>query len=73
MDKCPHCGNEEFYRKGMGKGMVFVNERFDGEQPFDNSQMYTEIDYTLGKTRWCNNCGKKLKDATPQRKDPETE
>lgn len=68
LDKCPYCGCEEYYSRGYAKGKVRVTRRFDGELQGDstifsipdNSQMYDELEIRLGKTRWCNDCDRKL-------------
>lgn len=64
MDKCPYCGNDEFYRKGKPTGYVIMNERFDGVTA-ENDHMFDYVNFNLGKTRWCNNCNRKLPSVKP--------
>lgn len=53
---CPHCGNEEFYTTNWMQGSCNYNQRFDGSEPTDNSQMYDGLTVSEGKRAYCNNC-----------------
>lgn len=56
LKQCPFCGNEEFYTNNFMKGTCAYNQRFDGEEASDNSQMYDGLDVYYGKRAYCNNC-----------------
>jgi predicted RNA-binding Zn-ribbon protein involved in translation (DUF1610 family) len=70
--ECPKCGNDEYYQKGKASGLVVVNSKFSPEDDdlVDNCEMYTDVDYVLGKTKWCNNCGTKIKEEVIRYKCP---
>lgn len=57
---CPFCGNEEFYTTNWMQGSCDFNQRFDGEEPSDNSQMYDGLTVYSGKRAYCNACFKYL-------------
>ena len=56
LKECPFCGNEEFYTNNFMQGTCAYNQRFDGEEPHDNSCMYDGLTVTFGKRAYCNNC-----------------
>lgn len=58
--KCPFCGNDEFYTNDRFKGSSAYNQRFDGKEAYDNSQMYDGLDHIQGAKAYCNNCFKYL-------------
>ena len=53
---CPFCGNAEFYTLNYMYGSCNYNQRFDGEEPADNSQMYDGLVVKEGAKAYCNNC-----------------
>lgn len=69
MTNCPKCGNDQIYRKARVTGFVKVTERFsevgddriNAELSVDNSGMYENVNYKLGDTCYCDNCGKRFK------------
>ena len=54
--KCPFCGNEEFYTNDRFLGSSSYNQRFDGKEAYDNSQMYDGLSHQQGVKAYCNNC-----------------
>lgn len=56
LECCPFCGNEEFYTTNYMFGSCDYNQRFDGEEPLDNSQMYDGLRVDSGKRAYCNAC-----------------
>ena len=54
--KCPFCNNEEFYTNDHFTGSSSYNQRFDGEEADDNSQMYDGLFHHQGEKAYCNNC-----------------
>jgi hypothetical protein len=60
MDKCPHCGSDEYYVKQSFHGTCNYYTRFDGEES-DNSEMHSNTVYKYtSKYAWCSKCHKKL-------------
>jgi len=67
---CPHCGHDEFYKRGRISGIVIIHERFDGKLEYsdkflnqhyvDNSSMYDLTKIKMQTARFCSNCQKKL-------------
>lgn len=61
---CPFCGNEEYYLMYHAEGPSFCNFRFDGKEPRDNTEMYSSLSYSGGKSAYCNVCNKYLGNVT---------
>lgn len=59
MDKCPHCGSEEYYVVCHMKGQANYYYRFDGKSA-NNSELHTHLDYKCNKTMFCSDCDRKL-------------
>ncbi len=59
MDKCPHCGFEEYYKKVTIRGKSSFSYRFDGGEA-ENGDLHQTIEYKEGKTMFCVGCDKKL-------------
>jgi hypothetical protein len=59
LDKCPYCGNDEFYRNGTVSGKYQANYKFDGSVG-DNTELHTGVRYHEHKTCYCANCNRKL-------------
>ena len=56
LQECPFCGHEEFYTYDYYKGTSTFFQRFDGEEPNDNSQMYDGLQHIQGSRAYCANC-----------------
>ena len=53
---CPFCGHTEFYTNDYYTGTSRYYQRFDGEQAYDNSQMYDGLMHRSGARAYCGNC-----------------
>lgn len=56
LEKCPFCGYEEFYTNDYLTGTSAYYQRFDGEEAFDNSQMYDGFIHHQGASAYCGRC-----------------
>ncbi|EAT0477620.1 hypothetical protein AB4F40_004461 [Salmonella enterica] len=59
VQKCPHCGYDEFYVRATVSGTTSIFYRFDG-QDGDNTHMWDYVTTTEKKTAFCGNCQKRL-------------
>lgn len=60
VEKCPYCGNEEFYINQQASGNVQYHFRFDGEEG-ENGELHEPLRYTdIGKFAYCTECRKRL-------------
>jgi hypothetical protein len=59
MDRCPHCGCDEYYRRIRFSGVGAYRRRFDGEHA-DNTELHDPLVYTEQKTMYCGDCHKAL-------------
>lgn len=62
LTKCPFCGCDEFYTNDRFVGVSGYNQRFDGGEAYDNSQMYDGLTHIQGSRAYCNSCFKYLGD-----------
>lgn len=60
LERCPFCGYDEFYTNDYYTGTSAYNQRFDGEEPTDNSQMYDGLTHHSGARAYCGSCWKYL-------------
>lgn len=60
LERCPFCGHDEFYTNDYYTGTSSYNQRFDGEEAYDNSQMYDGLTHHFGARAYCGNCWKYL-------------
>lgn len=59
-DKCPYCGNEEFYINQRVSGSTEYHFRFDGKEA-ENGDLHEPLSYTdIGKFAYCTGCRKRL-------------
>jgi len=56
---CPHCGCDEYYRKGRYSGNYEYRYRFDGKEA-DNSGLHDGAEYVENKTMFCAECHRKM-------------
>lgn len=59
LEKCPFCGNDEFYEKQKVKGYIYPNFRLDGNDAH-NEDLYDTIDISYNGKAYCNHCHKYL-------------
>ena len=54
---CPFCGAEQFYTHNYMHGSNAYRQRFDGEEPCRNEDMYDGLIVEEGKRAYCDDCG----------------
>ena len=60
IDKCPHCGEKDFFVKQSIKGIGQYYMNLDGEE-VDNSTLHDGLEYrTIGKYAYCCDCRKRM-------------
>lgn len=60
MDKCPHCGSDEYYEKQTVKGKIIYRYKFDGSEA-ENGEMYDGLDHRRSSQfAYCSECHKRL-------------
>ena len=60
MNKCPYCGDDEFFIKQRYSGTCEYRYRYD-KKPAENGEMYENARFkSIGKYAYCMNCGKRL-------------
>ena len=60
IEKCPYCGNDEYYMRVRYSGEGIYRYRFDGEAA-GNEDMYDCLrDKPIGKFAYCCNCDKRI-------------
>ena len=72
LENCPFCGSEEFYSKNYMYGTSHYNERFDGEETY-NDQMYDGLIVKYGYRAYCCNCNRYLGNKTKNTLSKNTE
>ena len=61
---CPFCGAEQFYTKNYMRGTGVFRQRFDGEEPKHNEDMYDGLTTKEGARAYCEDCQKYIGDVT---------
>ncbi len=60
IDKCPHCGSEEYIIKQRYSGICHYGMRFDGKEA-NNGEMWESASFrNTSEYAWCRECGKRL-------------
>ena len=60
LEKCPHCGHDEFYTKQRVSGTMRYSQRYDGGES-ENGDCYDALNYKqLGNYAYCVLCDKKV-------------
>lgn len=59
MDKCPHCGCDEYYRRVVFSGIGRYSRRFDGAAA-DNTELHTPLNYKEQQMMYCCDCHEPL-------------
>lgn len=57
VERCPHCGHQEFQVAVRYSGRGVYRRRFDGKSA-DNTEMYDCLNSTEGKIAYCDACYK---------------
>lgn len=64
---CPFCGAEQFYTKNYMYGTGVYRQRFDGEEPEGNEDMYDGLTVQEGTKAYCEDCGRYIGNLTTDR------
>ena len=64
---CPFCGAEQFYTKNYMYGAGVYRQRFDGEEPEGNEDMYDGLIVQEGTKAYCEDCGRYIGNLTTDR------
>lgn len=58
LKSCPFCGAEQFYTNNYMHGSNVYRQRFDGEEPKNNEDMYDGLIVEEGARAYCEDCGR---------------